>query len=74
MSEIDELSKKIASLESKMAFQDQTIEDLNKTITDQWDEFNKLRREISRLSGQVLEMQSEKDGFDGKCRSFINRH
>ncbi len=65
MSEIDELSKKIASLESKMAFQDQTIEDLNKTITDQWDEFNKLRREISRLSGQVLEMQSSKDGFDG---------
>jgi len=65
MSEINELSKKITFLETRIAFQDQTIEDLNKTITEQWDEFNKLRREISRLSGQVQEMQSSKDGFDG---------
>ncbi|VAW22210.1 hypothetical protein MNBD_ALPHA11-475 [hydrothermal vent metagenome] len=63
MSEIGELSKKITFLESRIAFQDQTIEDLNKTITDQWDEFNKLRREISRLNGQVQEMQSSKDGL-----------
>ena len=63
MSEIDELSKKITFLESRIAFQDQTIEDLNKTITGQWDEFNKLRREISRLNGQMQEMQSSKDGL-----------
>jgi len=65
MSEINELSKKITFLETRIAFQDQTIEDLNKTITEQWDEFNKLRREISRLSGQVQEMQSSNDGSDG---------
>ena len=64
MKEFDELSAKIADLEIRIAFQDQLIEDLNKTITEQWDEFNKLRREISRLNGQILEMQNPKDGFE----------
>ncbi|MCF6326390.1 MAG: SlyX family protein [Devosiaceae bacterium] len=65
MDETGSLDAKIDALETRIAFQDETIEDLNKTVTDQWDEFNKLRREISRLSGQVQQMQSSKDGSDG---------
>ncbi|HHB82820.1 MAG TPA: SlyX family protein [Devosia sp.] len=52
------LSEKIAALETQMAFQDQTIEDLNKTITAQWEEFEKLKQQISRLKAQLSDVQS----------------
>jgi len=58
MTDISELANKIANLETRIAFQDDIIEDLNKTITGQWDEFDKLRRQISRLNAQISDLQS----------------
>ncbi len=57
MSEAEELKAKITDLETRIAFQEQTIEDLNKTITGQWDEFERLRREIARLDEQLARVQ-----------------
>ena len=48
-------SERIEALEMRAAYQDQTIEDLNKTITDQWRELERLQRLLSRLEDQVNE-------------------
>ncbi len=57
-----DLSTRIEALETQLAFQDQTIEDLNKTITDQWSEFDKLKQQINRLKSQLVDVQSSMDG------------
>ncbi|HHG90900.1 MAG TPA: SlyX family protein [Devosia sp.] len=56
MSQLAQLEKKIEQLETRIAFQDQTIEELNQTITSQWSEFDRLRREISRLGEQLADL------------------
>ena len=53
--------KRLETLESQVAFQEQSIEDLNKTITEQWAEFDKLRREIARLKAQLSDVHSAMD-------------
>ena len=48
MSEIDSLVARIDTLEMRFAYQDQVIEDLNRTITEQWKHIDAL----TRRSGQ----------------------
>ncbi len=56
MPQFAQLQKKIEQLESRIAFQDRTIEELNETITSQWAEFDRLRAEISRLGEQLSDL------------------
>lgn len=58
MSENKDLRERIEALEMRIAYQDQTIEDLNQTITKQWTEFDKLNREIAKLYAQMEEMDN----------------
>jgi SlyX protein len=51
------LETRIEHLETRIAFQDQTIEDLNKMLTAQWQEIDKLKRELSKLGDQFKEAQ-----------------
>ena len=55
MPDTADLIARLEKLETRIAFQDQNIEDLNTAITSQWAEFDKLRREISRLSAQLAD-------------------
>jgi SlyX protein len=55
MPDTADLSARLEKLETRIAFQDQNIEDLNTAITSQWAEFEKLHREISRLSEQLAD-------------------
>ncbi len=50
MSTTDE---RLEALESRIAFQDQTIEDLNATITEQWTLMEQLRRRLEAMEEQV---------------------
>jgi SlyX protein len=52
------LEARIDQLETRMAFQDQTIEDLNKMLTAQWQEIDKLKRELAKLGDQLKEAQA----------------
>ena len=61
----DPLARKLEQLETRIAFQDQTIEDLNQTLTAQWAEISKLRLEISRLSVRVEDAEAHA-GSDGE--------
>lgn len=46
-------SERLERLESRVAFQDQTIEDLNAVITEQWTVIEQLRRKLEMMEEQV---------------------
>lgn len=47
------MEDKIIDLQSKLAFQDETINDLNEVITDQQHQLDKLREEIRLLGLRI---------------------
>ena len=55
MSEIDQLTARIDTLEMRFAYQDQVIEDLNRTITEQWKQIDNLTRRLANLGERVQE-------------------
>ena len=46
-------SERLDRLESRIAFQDQTIEELNAVITEQWAVIEQLRRRFGAMEEQV---------------------
>jgi SlyX protein len=54
MSDLKALSERIDALESRLMFQDETLETLNKAITDQWLKIDVLTRQVIAL-GQRLQ-------------------
>jgi len=49
-------------LETRLTFQDVTIETLNKTITAQWQKIDVLTREVAALSERLQEAESHAPG------------
>jgi len=64
MTDIQKLTARVETLESQVAFQEQTIEDLNSAITNQWTEFDKLNRRISKLTSELEELEVSAGGSD----------
>ncbi len=58
MSDDKTLSDRIDALESKLMFQDEAIETLNKTITEQWLKIDALTRQVSSLSDRLQEAEA----------------
>jgi SlyX protein len=52
-----ELSERIDALESRLAYQDQTIEQLNETITAQWKQIDVLTRQLAALTERLQEAE-----------------
>ncbi len=53
-----ELSERIDALESRLAYQDQTIEQLNETITAQWKQIDALERQLATLTERMQEAEA----------------
>ncbi|HTM78157.1 MAG TPA: SlyX family protein [Devosia sp.] len=53
MSQSDHLADRLDALETRIAFQDQTIEELNATITAQWSVIDALSRKVNLLDEQA---------------------
>jgi SlyX protein len=53
MSEHDRLADRLDTLETRLAYQDQTIEELNATITAQWAVIDALSRKVNLLDEQA---------------------
>jgi len=51
-------TSRLDALEIRIAHQDQAIEDLNETITSQWKEIDRLKREIERLGDRVANAEA----------------
>jgi SlyX protein len=62
MSEAKALSDRIDVLETRLTFQDQTIEALNNTITAQWQKIDALTRQIAALSDRLAEAEARAPG------------
>ena len=56
------LSKRIDVLETRLTFQDATIETLNQTITAQWQQIDALTRKIAALSERLREAEAQAPG------------
>ena len=56
------LSDRIDVLETRLTFQDETIETLNKTITAQWQQIDVLTRQIATLSERLREAEAAAPG------------
>ena len=53
MNDIQELIARIDTLETRVAFQDETIEDLNKAIVEQWKKIEAMTRQLARIEDRV---------------------
>jgi SlyX protein len=58
MSDARTLSDRIDVLETRLTFQDETIEALNKTITAQWQQIDALTRQLAELSERLREAEA----------------
>ena len=64
MIELKTLSERIDALEARLMFQDDTIETLNKTITEQWVQIDALTRQVTALSERLQETAHAPDAAD----------
>ena len=62
MSEPKGLSERIDALEMRVAYQDDTIETLNQTITAQWQQIDALRRQLAELRERLQDAERNAPG------------
>jgi SlyX protein len=62
MSDEKTLAERIDALESRLMFQDETIETLNKTITEQWLKIDALTRQVAALNDRLHEAEAHAPG------------
>jgi SlyX protein len=62
MSDARTLGERIDVLETRLTFQDETIEALNKTITAQWQQIDALTRQLAELSERLREAEANAPG------------
>jgi len=53
MNEIETLNARVDALEMRLTFQDETIEDLNKAVVEQWKQIEALTRRLNRLDERM---------------------
>ena len=58
MSDAKLLGERIDALEIRLAFQDETIEALNNTITAQWQQIDALTRQLAALNERLQEAEA----------------
>ena len=62
MSELKTLNDRIDALEARLMYQDETIETLNKTITEQWLKIDALTRQLASVSERLQEAETHAPG------------
>ncbi len=51
------LAARLDTLETKIAYQDQVIEELNKAVVEQWNTLDALRRRVEGLQERIRDIQ-----------------
>jgi SlyX protein len=54
-----DLAARLEVLEIRAAYQDETVETLNETITAQWKEIDHLKRQIARLTERLEDAENK---------------
>jgi SlyX protein len=60
--DIKTLAERIDTLETRVAYQDDTIETLNQTITAQWKQIDVLTRQLAQLGERLQEAEANAPG------------
>jgi SlyX protein len=58
MNDVETLSNRIDVLETRLTFQEVTIETLNNTITAQWHKIDALTRQVANLNERLQEAET----------------
>ncbi len=58
MTDHNDLSERIDALEARLTYQDETIETLNAAITAQWQQIDRLTRQVATLGERLQEAES----------------
>ncbi|HEY4199951.1 MAG TPA: SlyX family protein [Devosiaceae bacterium] len=58
MPDRDDLAVRIDKLETLLAYQEQTFEDLSKVVTEQWQEIAGLKRQLAKLTDQLRTVEA----------------
>jgi len=61
MTDMNVLLSRIDRLEERSAHQEQTIEEFNITVTDQWKQIETLKRDMARLTDEMREIEASTD-------------
>ena len=56
------LAERIDLLETRLTFQDETIETLNKTVTQQWVKIDALTRQLANISQRLQAAEAQAPG------------
>ena len=59
MNDIRTLTERIDTLEARLAFQEDAIETLNKTVTEQWTKIDGLTRQLAALNERLAETETQ---------------
>jgi SlyX protein len=62
MNDAKSLSDRVDALETRLTFQDETIETLNQTITAQWLKIDALTRQVVALSERLEQAEAQAPG------------
>jgi SlyX protein len=62
MNDLKTLGDRVDLLEARLTFQDDTIETLNKTITEQWLKIDALTRQLAHLNERLQEAETQAPG------------
>jgi SlyX protein len=54
----DNVAMRVTALEERIAYQDETIEALNQTITKQWAQIDKLTRLVENLTNHLRDAEA----------------
>lgn len=60
----ERLAQRIEALETRAAYQEETIETLNETITAQWTEIDRLKRHFAKLAERIEDAASGVEPVD----------
>lgn len=62
MNELTMLGERVDALEARVAYQDDTIETLNQTITAQWKQIDTLTKQVAALNERLQEAEARSPG------------
>jgi SlyX protein len=54
---MDDTLARIEALESKVAYQERTIEELNGALTEQWKQIDQLTKQVDRLLDRIKRVE-----------------
>lgn len=57
MNDVETLNARIEQLEMRIAHQDRTIEDLNKSVTEQWKQIDALAKQAERTAVRLQHVE-----------------